>query len=60
MSGLKVNEMGMLPGSKEIWRPREHISLKRQDVTVHPDLVLQAVKVQHGIDVSLVCSCRCK
>lgn len=39
--------MGMLPGSKEIWGPGEHTSVKRQDATVHPDLVLQAVKAWH-------------
>lgn len=52
--------MGMLPGSKEIWGPGEHTSVKRQDATVHPDLVLQAVKAWHRVDVSLVRSCRCK
>lgn len=57
MSGFKLDEMGMLRGSKEARWPREQISLKRQD---HPDLVLQTVQAWHRIDVSLVFSCRCR
>lgn len=36
--------MGMLPGSEKYGDPGSTCLLKRQDVTIHPDLILQAVK----------------